>query len=68
MGPITNLISGAYHSCERKKYAFIILQEFTIIFPNVAPFLYMVVLKIVSYYSTINVNALFLTTPMWMLA
>ena len=31
VGPTINLISETYHSCEKKKYAFIILQKYTII-------------------------------------
>ena len=33
VGPIMNLISGTHHQCERKEYAFMILREYTIIFP-----------------------------------
>ena len=29
-----NLISGTHYSCERMKYAFMILQEYTIISPQ----------------------------------
>ena len=29
-----NLISETHHSCERKEYAFIVLQKYTIIFPH----------------------------------
>ena len=32
MGPTMNLISETYHSYERREYAFIVLQEYTIIF------------------------------------
>ena len=31
MGPTMNLISGTHHLCERNKYAFMVLQEYTII-------------------------------------
>ena len=30
-GSHLNLISGTYHLCEGKEYAFIVLQEYTII-------------------------------------
>ena len=30
-----NLISGIYYSCEKKKYAFMILREYTPIFPHI---------------------------------
>ena len=32
VGPTMNLITGAYHSCERREHAFMILREYTIIF------------------------------------
>ena len=28
-----NLICGTHHSCERREYAFMVLQEYLIIFP-----------------------------------
>ena len=30
-----NLISGIYYSCEKKKYTFLILREYTPIFPHI---------------------------------
>ena len=32
VGPTMNLISGTHHSCERRKYTFMILWKYTIIF------------------------------------
>ena len=32
VGPTINLISETHHLCERSEYAFMILQEYTIIF------------------------------------
>ena len=32
MDPTMNLISGTHYSCERKKYAFIVLRKYIIIF------------------------------------
>ena len=32
VGPIMNLISGTYHFCEKKEYAFNILSEYDTIF------------------------------------
>ena len=34
VGPIMNLISRTYHSCERRKYVFMILRKYLIIFPE----------------------------------
>ena len=42
VSPNMNLISGTHHSCERRKYAFMVLREYTIISRNsyrVTPFL-----------------------------
>ena len=35
--PTMNLISGTYHSCERREYAFMILREYIIISPVWSP-------------------------------
>ena len=34
MGSTMNLISGTHNLCEKMEYAFIVLREYTIIFPN----------------------------------
>ena len=31
VGPIMNLINGIHHLCEKKKYVFMVLREYTII-------------------------------------
>ena len=39
MSFIINLISETHHSCERKKYIFIILRKYTIIFLLISNFM-----------------------------
>ena len=47
---VFHLISGTYHLCEKRKYAFIIIQKYTIIFQNK----FNVVLTFIIYKKKIN--------------
>ena len=44
VGPTINLISKTHHSCERRKYAFMILREYTIISRDVEETLILITL------------------------